>query len=224
MFRVVAKAAVTVAAAGLLVGGLTSVANAHVKVSPEVAAKGATTVDLTFTMPNERDDARTTGITIELPQDAPFATVTVPDHPGWTSSVRKVPLAKPIEVDGKTITEVVNLITWTVDDPAKALKDNEREDFLLSVGPMPDADQVVFKALQTYDSGETVRWIQIPDASNNEPERPAPIIKLIGKGSGKAEAPSRDSGSLKAAFVGGGVVAVLLAGGAFAFVAFRRKA
>ena len=225
MVRVGAKSVVTAAATvGLLVGGLAPAASAHVKVSPEVAAKGAETIDVTFTMPNEREDANTTTLTVELPPEFPFATVTVPDHPSWTASVRKTPLAKPIEIGGQTITETVSQVTWTVDDPAKALKDDEREEFLLTIGPMPDAEQLVFKALQTYDSGEVVRWIQVPDASNSEPERPAPVIKLMGKGTASpGQTTSGNSDSMKAAFVGGGLVAVLLAGGTLAFIAFRRR-
>jgi uncharacterized protein YcnI len=217
----VARAALTFATAGLLIGALATAASAHVKVTPEVAARGAT-VELTFTMPNERDDASTTSLTVELPPEYPFATVDVPDHPGWKSTVRTTPLAKPMEVDGKTVTEVVSQVTWTADDTHK-LSDDARVDFLITVGPLPDADELVFKALQTYDSGEVVRWIQLPDPSNAEPERPAPVVKLMGKGGGSAKE-ADDGKNVKAAFVGGGVAVILLAGGALAVVAFRRKA
>lgn len=217
----VAKAALTFAAAGLLVGGLATAASAHVGVTPEVATRGAT-VELTFTMPNERDDASTTALTVELPPEYPFVTVNVPDHPGWKHTVRTTPLSKPMEVDGKTVTEVVSQVTWTADDTHK-LSDDAREDFLITVGPLPDADELVFKALQSYDSGEVVRWIQLPDPSNAEPERPAPVVKLIGKGGGSSTKSNDDGRNMRAAFVGGGVAVILLAGGALAVFAFRRK-
>jgi len=32
--------------------------------------------------------------------------------------------------------------------------------------------------LQTYSSGEVVRWIQVPDALNPTPDAPAPMLTL----------------------------------------------
>jgi periplasmic copper chaperone A len=49
----------------------------------------------------------------------------------------------------------------------------------VSVGPLPsDVDSLVFKALQTYDNGEVVRWIEEETPGGAEPERPAPVLKL----------------------------------------------
>ena len=39
----------------------------------------------------------------------------------------------------------------------------------MSLGPLPKADQFVFKALQTYTDGEVVRWIEEP-TGGAEPE------------------------------------------------------
>jgi periplasmic copper chaperone A len=36
----------------------------------------------------------------------------------------------------------------------------------------------VFKALQTYESGEVVRWIEETPPGGEEPEFPAPVLKL----------------------------------------------
>jgi hypothetical protein len=41
-----------------------------------------------------------------------------------------------------------------------------------------DTDQLVFKALQTYDNGEVVRWIDTPAPGAAEPEHPAPVLTL----------------------------------------------
>jgi hypothetical protein len=38
--------------------------------------------------------------------------------------------------------------------------------------------QLVFKALQTYSSGEIVRWIQIAAAGQPKPDFPAPVLTL----------------------------------------------
>lgn len=42
-------------------------------------------------------------------------------------------------------------------------------------------DQLVFKALQTYSDGDTVRWIDDP-APGTEPEHPAPVLTLAPAG------------------------------------------
>ncbi|CAM5605017.1 membrane protein [Streptomyces badius] len=41
-----------------------------------------------------------------------------------------------------------------------------------------DADQLVFKAIQTYDNKEVVRWIEEPTEGGEEPDSPAPVLKL----------------------------------------------
>ena len=62
-----------------------------------------------------------------------------------------------------------------------------REDFKVTLGPLPQGDRIVFKALQTYADGQVVRWIQ---DTGDDDERPAAILDLSG-GGGEA-----DSGSL----------------------------
>ena len=41
---------------------------------------------------------------------------------------------------------------------------------------------MTFKALQTYSDGKTVRWIEKAERGGNEPENPAPVLKLTAKG------------------------------------------
>ena len=44
---------------------------------------------------------------------------------------------------------------------------------------MPDKPaQLVFKALQTYSSGEIVRWIELATSQDPNPDTPAPILTL----------------------------------------------
>ena len=46
------------------------------------------------------------------------------------------------------------------------------------MGPLPkNKDSMTFKALQTYDNGEVVRWIDIASGSE-EPEHPAPTLYI----------------------------------------------
>ena len=164
---------VALAAGAALVLPATS-ALAHVTVNPKEATQGRY-AKLAFRVPNERDNASTTKLEVILPADHPFASVSVRPQPGWTYSVEKTQLATPIKVHDNEISETTSKITWT----GGTIKPNEFNEFEVSVGPMPsDVDSLVFKALQTYDNGEVVRWIEEETPGGAEPERPAPVLKL----------------------------------------------
>jgi methionine-rich copper-binding protein CopC len=58
------------------------------------------------------------------------------------------------------------------------------------VGPLPeDVDQILFPSIQTYASGEVVRWIDEPLESGEEPEHPAPLLTLVDGGTSTATRP-----------------------------------
>ena len=49
----------------------------------------------------------------------------------------------------------------------------------MAAGSVPDRPgPLVFKALQTYSSGEIVRWIEVPVAGEPAPDTPAPVLTL----------------------------------------------
>jgi hypothetical protein len=48
----------------------------------------------------------------------------------------------------------------------------------------------VFKTLQRYSDDEVVRWIQEPGSGADEPERPAPVVRLVPGGDAQGSAPS----------------------------------
>ncbi|MGC5034511.1 MULTISPECIES: YcnI family copper-binding membrane protein [unclassified Streptomyces] len=165
------------AAAGLTVLALSAPAFAHVTVQPEgTAAKGGYAV-VNFKVPNERDDASTTKLEVTFPTDHPLASVMPEPMPGWKIDVTKSKLDKPLEMHGEKITEAVSKVTWTAD--GKGIQPGYFEKFPLSVGQLPeDADQLVFKALQTYSNKEVVRWIEVPQDGQEEPDNPAPVLEL----------------------------------------------
>ncbi|CAL9503038.1 putative protein YcnI [Streptomyces sp. enrichment culture] len=165
------------AAAGLTVLALSAPAFAHVTVQPEgTAAKGGYAV-VGFKVPNERDDASTTKLEVTFPTDHPLASVMPQPMPGWKIEVTKSKLDKPLEMHGEKITEAVSKVTWTAD--GKGIEPGYFEKFPLSVGQLPeDADQLVFKALQTYSNKEVVRWIEVPQEGQEEPDNPAPVLEL----------------------------------------------
>ncbi|MFE9806231.1 YcnI family protein [Streptomyces sp. NPDC005548] len=164
---------------------------AHVSVSPDgAAAKGGYAV-VNFKVPNERDDASTTKLEVNLPADHPLASVMPQPVQGWNVEVTKSKLDKPVTLHGEKIDEAVTKVTWTAD--GKGIQPGFFQKFPLSVGALPeDTDQLVFKAIQTYDNKEVVRWIEPQKEGAEEPENPAPVLALSAAtedhhGSGGAE-------------------------------------
>jgi len=163
---------IALAAGAALVLPATS-AFAHVTVNPREATQGGY-AKLAFRVPNERDDANTTKLEVNFPADHPLASVSVRPQAGWTYAVEKTKLAVPIKSDDGDITEAVSKVTWS----GGAIKPGEFNEFEVSVGPLPtDVDSIAFKALQTYSNGEVVRWIE-EATPTNDPEHPAPVLKL----------------------------------------------
>jgi periplasmic copper chaperone A len=183
MIRLLAVGGVAAAAIGLTA----LPALAHVTVSSPGATQGGFGV-LTFRMPNETDNANATELKVQLPADQPLASVSVKPQPGWSYTVTRAKLAQPItDDDGNQVTDYPSVVDWKA--TAGGIKPGEYNEFQLSVGPLPKADSMTFKALQTYSDGETVSWIEQPAAgSSDEPEHPAPTLKL-------APAPAADAGA-----------------------------
>lgn len=171
----IAVAGGVAASAVLLLAGP---ASAHVSVQPQGEAAKGGYATINFKVPNERDDASTVKLEVNFPTDHPLSSVSPQAVPGWKIDVTKATLAKPLEVHGQKVTEAVSKVTWTADADA-AIKPGYFQQFPLSVGQLPeDADQLVFKTLQTYSSKEVVRWIEETPASGKEPENPAPVLTL----------------------------------------------
>ncbi|WP_020138402.1 YcnI family protein [Streptomyces sp. 351MFTsu5.1] len=171
-----AGAATALAAVGVLAAA--GVASAHVTVHPESYAKGATDGVLTFRVPNEEDTASTTKVQVYLPTDHPVLGVLVSPRDGWSAKVTTTKLKKPVKTDDGTITEAVSEITWT----GGRIGAGQFEDFDVAFGQLPDdTGQLAFKTLQTYSDGKTVRWIEQATSGDDEPENPAPVLKLTAK-------------------------------------------
>ncbi|MFJ2783597.1 MULTISPECIES: YcnI family protein [unclassified Streptomyces] len=156
---------------------LSGPAFAHVSVQPqgEAAKGGYATVNIK--VPNERDDASTVKLEVSFPLDHPLASVMPQPVPGWKAEVTRSKLSKPLELHGKKINEAVSKVTWTAD--GSKIGPGQFQQFPLSLGQLPeDADQLVLKAIQTYDNKEVVRWIEEQKEGAEEPQSPAPVLKL----------------------------------------------
>lgn len=200
-------------------------AGAHVTLQPEEAAAGDFTV-LDVRVPNERDDAATKRVDVQFPPGFVFASY----QPvlGWSVQVTMEKLAKPLTSHGEQITEQVARMTWTADEAGSAIQPGQFLDFPISVQiPGEAGETLTFKAMQTYDDGEVVRWIGSPDS-----ELPAPQVAVT-EGSGEHGAASSSDSSeaddSDGASKGLGIAALifgalgLLAGGA-ALIRSRRAA
>ncbi|MBS1863538.1 MAG: YcnI family protein [Actinobacteria bacterium] len=163
-------------------------AQAHVTVQPNEAPEGAYTV-LDVRVPNETDDANTTKVEVQLPEG--FGDVSYQAVPGWNVKVVHDKLKVPIQTDDGPVTEGVREVIFN----GGKLPPGEFQDFPLSVQiPGKAGEELTFKAVQTYDNGEVVRWIGAP-----ETEHPAPQVLVT--------APTEPGQMTTAARSGGGSAA-----------------
>ena len=106
-------------------------------------------------------------------------------------------LAKPIQTDDGPVSQIVAEVTWTA--AGTGIQPGQYEDFVIEAGSMPDkAGTLIFKALQTYSSGEIVRWIEVPIAGQPEPDTPAPILRLTPKSAPTAAPPGASGANIDA--------------------------
>ena len=156
-------------AAVLATLALPALAGAHVTIQPKTAEAGAYVVE-NIRVPNERDDAATTKVEVQLPDG--FASLSYAPVPGWKVTVERAKLATPIQTDDGEVTEGVKQITWTAEGDG-GIEAGQFIDFPISVKIPEGQDQLTFKALQTYEGGEVVRWIGAPDS-----DKPAPVLAV----------------------------------------------
>ncbi|MEU8986576.1 DUF1775 domain-containing protein [Streptomyces sp. NPDC048558] len=131
-------------------------ASAHAEVEAGTARALAENVRLTFVSEAESDSAGFTRIRVVLPDGIAPGDIRLTEAPkGW-----KLKTA----ADG-----------YTVAGPA--LKTGVDALHRIKVRQLPDAEQLVFKTVETYSDGEIARWIELPNCSV-EPEQPAPVLEL----------------------------------------------
>ena len=175
------------------VGVWSSQASAHVTIDTLGPVSQGSFAKIGFSVPNERDDAGTVVLSVQLPQDEPLAFVSVQPMPGWEISTTTRTLEEPLEGEGQSITEVVDTVTWTATGDTQ-IAPGQFELFWISAGPMPtDVTELAFPAVQTYSSGEEVAWIEETTEGAAEPERPAPTLQLVPAEGGEGAAVRADS-------------------------------
>ncbi|HYH58013.1 MAG TPA: YcnI family protein [Thermoleophilaceae bacterium] len=166
--------------AALALGILPALASAHVTLQPAEAPAGEFT-RLDVRVPNERDDASTAKVQMKFPPG--FIFISHEPVPGWDTQVKMVKLDEPVEVFGERQTERVDTVTFTAQ--GDGVQPGQFQDFGLSLRMPEEPGTLTFKALQTYSSGEVVRWIGPPDA-----EEPAPQVELTAAADESAAEPT----------------------------------
>jgi uncharacterized protein len=165
---------IAIAVATLLIAP--SAASAHVTLQPDSAPAGGF-ARLDVRVPNERDDAGTIKVDVQLPPG--IASASYEPVPGWTTRVVRSKAPEPIDTGGETTDEQVSRITWTGRGKDGVIAPGQFRDFGISIR-VPEGkagDTLTFKALQTYEGGEVVRWIG-PEGA----DEPAPTVTLTAGG------------------------------------------
>jgi len=143
-------------ATGAIAAVLAAPASAHVTVQPSEAI-AESFARFVVRVPTERDDASTTMIEVSLP---PLAFTSFQDVPGWQRKEENVEFDEPLDAFGSEITEGIGTVTWTGGEIAPG----EFAEFPFSAAMPAGEEELVFEAIQTYDSGEVVEWVGAEDA------------------------------------------------------------
>jgi uncharacterized protein YcnI len=201
--------------------GFAGVAGAHVTVDPSTAPKGGE-VTLGFRVPNEEPAATTVQLQVVFPSDHPILGVDPEPTPGWHVAVTTSPLNPPVQTDDGPVTSYVSQIVWS----GGSIPVGDFQEFHILAQQLPtNTDSVTFKAVQTYSNGDVVRWIEIAQPGQPEPEHPAPVLTLTAPES-LAHAPSSSSSSSDTAGTVGLILGAIGAAAgitALALVVARRR-
>jgi uncharacterized protein YcnI len=176
--RKAARAAVPLTAVALCMLG-TGVASAHITTDPSEVTRGEYN-QIAFRVPNESATASTVKVTFTLPTDIPITSVRTAPLPGWKAEVAKGKIDPPVTIGNTAVTESVRTVTWTA-DPGNGVAPGQFGLFQILTGSIPDiGDTLVIPAVEIYSDGTIVNWDQPPTTNGEEPDKPAPVVKLTG--------------------------------------------
>jgi hypothetical protein len=167
------------AVAGVAVLGLAAPAFAHVEVSADKTQAGATDVTVTFNGEAENPKAGIMTERVVLPAGiAPADVSPAKLPPGWKYTANS---------DGFTV-------------GGKALKIGTDAVWSIKIVKLPaDQTRLSFKTLETYGDGDIVRWIEIQEPGQDEPDNPAPLLVLKPAASTAPATPSAEPSTAVAA-------------------------
>ena len=147
--RIVVLAAVVAATTLISVG----VAAAHVSVVPSSLPKGGFQI-LSFSVPNEEEDANTVSVEVTVPTKYPIAFVSVKPMTGWTITTEKTTLREAGE-DRRRRRSPRRCRRSRGRRPRAASNPASSTSSPISAGPLPTKpSKLEFKAVQTYSDGD----------------------------------------------------------------------
>lgn len=160
-------------------------AQAKVSIVPG-AARGGETATFAFRMANQQSDTNSTRLELVIPQDKNIAFAEVTPANGWNATIVPRPLAQPMQVGDKTITQVVGSIVLD----GGSVGPLQFEQFLITLGPLPMDGALTFDAAQTYSNGRVERWTgtnapSISLSAANAPGAP-PVVAAPNNGADSA--------------------------------------
>lgn len=145
--------------------------HAHIVLEQKSATAGSY-YKATFMVGHGCDGSPTTGIDIEMPE--PMAVVKPMPKPGWQLTTQTAPLATPMSLHGKPITETVNRVIWK----GGPLPDGHYDEFVLLLQLPLRSGLLHFKVAQSCESGRS-DWVEIPmRGQTGRMQLPAPALEL----------------------------------------------
>jgi uncharacterized protein YcnI len=187
----------------------------HVTVNPEEATAGSFS-RFAIRVPTERS-ADTTAVRLRLPEGLFF--VSFQPKEGWTREVKMEKVDPPVEIFGTRYSERVAEVAFS----GGKIGPGEFDEFGMSarIPEVEPGTELVFPAVQTYATGEVVRWIGEPDS-----ETPAPRVTVLAAAEeGAAAASEGGDGSGRATLaLGIAIGALVVSLGALGIGLLRRPA
>lgn len=205
----------------LMVAGWATVASAHVTIENDQQPAGGFAT-LHFQAPNESESANTIKVEIGIPTDVTIAFVAPRTMPDWKVSTETRKLDKPVSTDDGQVDEVVSKVTYE----GGSIPPGQFQGFDLEVGPLPDTPGTVlaFPAIQTYDDGTVVRWVDPVKEGEPEPEHPTPTLTLTAAADTTSSTSNSNDDSKTLAIVALVLGAIGTIAGVGALVMTRRRA
>lgn len=148
---------------------------AHIVLSEPQALAG-TYYKATLRVGHGCNGAATTGLTVSVP--AGFQGAKPQPKTGWAVTARKAQLAQPYTSHGKTISEDVVELRWTVLDKAMALPDEHFDEFAFLVRLPEQAGPAWLKVLQTCEAGQN-DWSEVPASGTSTQGLKTPAALLL---------------------------------------------
>jgi uncharacterized protein YcnI len=144
---------------------------AHIVLEQKSATAGSY-YKATFMVGHGCDGSPTTGMEIEMPEA--MAVVKPMPKPGWQLNTQTAPLAVPMSLHGRTVTETVNRVTWR----GGSLADGHYDEFVMLLQLPKRSGPLYFRVAQSCASGRS-DWMEVPAADQaGRLKFPAPVLQL----------------------------------------------